>query len=124
MVEVRAEVRQFHSPDIADLAGYAPPDPTSFAFLLQVMAGPKQGEGEESFDVEVCTPTWLSERLRNEGVVMGRHHLIVADYDWNRISAFITKWVANCEGDTWQQLALKLGRLGHWEFEDYLEAKA
>jgi hypothetical protein len=57
LVEVRAEVRRFHSPDIADLAAYAPPDPTSFAFLLQVMAGPKQGEGEESFDVEVCTPT-------------------------------------------------------------------
>ena len=38
LVEVRAEVRRFHSPDIADLAGYAPPDPTSFAFLLQVMA--------------------------------------------------------------------------------------
>jgi hypothetical protein len=31
--------------------------------------------------------------------------------------------VANCEGDTWQQVALKVGRLGHWEFEDYREAK-
>ncbi|TMD48041.1 MAG: hypothetical protein E6I47_15995 [Chloroflexi bacterium] len=120
---MRAEVRTFHSPDIPDLAAHTPSDATSFAFLLEVMAGPKEEEGEESFNVEVCTPAWLSELLRKERVVMGRHHLIVADYDWSRISAFITKWVASCEGDTWEQVALKVGRLGHWEFEDYVEAK-
>ena len=116
---MKAEVRRFHSPDITDLDAYMPPDPTNFAFQLQVMAGPKGAAGEESFDLEVCTPEWLGERLRTDSVVMGRHHLIVADYDWNRISAFITKWVGKCEGDTWQEVALKVGRLGHWEFEDY-----
>ena len=115
---MKAEVRRFHSPDITDLDAYMPPDPTNFAFQLQVMAGPKGAAGEESFDLEVCTPAWLNERLRTDKVVMGRHHLIVADYNWNRISAFITKWVGNREGDTWQEVALKVGRLGHWEFED------
>jgi hypothetical protein len=123
LIEVRAEVRRFHSPDIADLATHVPPDPTCFVLLLQVIVGPNGAAGEESFDVEVCTPKWLSERLRKEAVVMGRHHLIVANYDWTRISAFIRKWVASCEGGTWEQVALQVGRLGHWEFEDYREAK-
>ena len=116
---MKAEVRRFHSPDIADLDAYTPPNPTNFAFQLQVMAGPKGAAGEESFDLEVCTPEWLAERLRTDKVVIGRHHLMVTDYDWPPISAFIRTWVGNCEGDTWEQVALKIGRLGHWEFEDY-----
>jgi hypothetical protein len=116
---MKAEVRRFHSPDITDLDAHVPPDPTNFGFLLQVMAGPQGASGEESFDLEVCTPEWIAERLRIDNVLMGRHHLIVADYDWNWISAFITNWVGNCEGETWREVALKVGRLGHWEFEDY-----
>ena len=116
---MKAQVRRFHSPDITDLEAYVPPDPTNFAFLLQVLAGPQGASGDESFNLEVCTPGWIARRLRTENVMIGRHHLIVADYDWDRIAAFITKWVAKCEGDTWQEVALKLGRLGHWEFEDY-----
>ncbi|TMC66204.1 MAG: hypothetical protein E6J16_02320 [Chloroflexota bacterium] len=116
---MRAEVRRFHSPDISDLDAYVPRDPANFGFLLQVIAGPQGAAGDESFDVQVGTPEWITGRLRTEKVMVGRHYLIVADYDWKRISAFITKWVANCWGDTWQEVALKVGRLGHWEFEDY-----
>jgi len=32
-------VRRLHSPDIADLDAWVPPNPDSFGFLLQVIAG-------------------------------------------------------------------------------------
>lgn len=62
-----------HSPDFADLAAFQP-EASSFGFLVQVIAGPNDHEGEESFDVIVCSPTWLSEQ---DVPLIGRHHLIV-----------------------------------------------
>ena len=119
---MRAVVRYFHSPDIGKLGTYVPADPTNFAFLLQVTVGPSDGPGEESFDMEVCTSEALAERLRSDGgPLLGRHFLFVTDYDWDRISNFIRGWVARFEEESWDQLAQKLGRLGHWEFEDYPE---
>jgi immunity protein 8 of polymorphic toxin system len=117
---MRAVVRYFHSPDVSDLRTYLPPDPTNFSFPLQVTVGPSDGPGEESFGVEVCTPQALAERLRSSGgPLLGRHFLFVDGYDWDGISSFIRGWVARFEEETWDEVAEKLGRLGHWEFEDY-----
>ena len=54
---MRAVIRQFHSPDALDLDHYVPNDPKDDAILLQVMVGPSDGPGGESFDVLVCTPS-------------------------------------------------------------------
>jgi hypothetical protein len=116
---VKAEVRFFHSPNIDSLSLYVPPDPDNFAFLLQVMVGPSDRPGEELFDVEVCSPQWLSDRLQQEQLMIGRHHVFVAGHDWDRISALITRWVARCEGNSWSEVVQEVGRLGHLEFKDY-----
>jgi hypothetical protein len=52
---MNAVIRYIHSPDIEDLSTYKSEDSESFSFLLQVMAGPNNQEGEESFDIEVVT---------------------------------------------------------------------
>jgi len=116
---VIGEVRSFHSPDLEDVDAWVPPDPDRFGFLLQVMIGPKGGEGEESFSIQVCSPGWLADRYVRDGIVMGRHHLIVFEYDIAKIKAFISKFVSLSPAATWVEVAAKIGRLGHWEFEDY-----
>ncbi|MGO9932609.1 MAG: Imm8 family immunity protein [Steroidobacteraceae bacterium] len=50
-------------PDAPDLEAFAPQDSRSWCILLQALFGPEHGEGEESFDVLVCTRQWLSEKL-------------------------------------------------------------
>jgi len=76
------------------------------------MVGPSDGPGEESFDVEVCTPEALAERLRNDsGPLLGRHFLVVAGYDWDRFSSFIRGLVARFEEETWEQVAQRLADL-------------
>jgi hypothetical protein len=50
---------------------------------------------------------------------MGRHHLIVVAYDFEFIRRTLDTFVERCSGDTWQQIAAKLSRIGYWEFEDY-----
>jgi hypothetical protein len=115
---ITAEIKRLHSPDILDLATYEPEVADTFGFLLQIMAGPSGGDGEESFDVTVCAPQWLAERI-GPSVLIGRHHLIVSRYDFRRLKQFLENYCSKCTGNTWQEVAQQLGRIGKWEFEDY-----
>lgn len=61
---MRAVLRGFQlDPDPATL----PSDPAEFFRLAQLLVGPADGPGEESFDVTVCTPEWLSAACREAG---------------------------------------------------------
>lgn len=115
---MKTSVRRLHSPDV-DLETYVPDDPEDVGVLVQIMAGPAGGPGEESFDVVVCTPRWLERWIREEGPLIGRHHLIIERYDGARVRLYLTEAVESEEAQTWPDLALKLGRIGKWEFEDY-----
>lgn len=119
---MKALVRRLHSPDVVDLPGYCPVDPEVFGFLLQVMIGPDGSRGEESFDITVCSPRWLLQRYTEEDVIIGHHHLIMLQYNYDRLARTIERFCADCEALTWNEVARKLARLGRWEFEDYAEA--
>ena len=118
---MNAELKRVHSPEIDDLENYRPENPTNFAFLLQAMVGPEGEEGEESFDIEVCTPKWLEETYGLTDVAIGRHHLIFQEYNYERIIRTITDFLQLCSGKDWNEIAEKVARLGKWEFEDYIE---
>lgn len=49
----------------------------------------------------------------------GRHMLIIDGYDYNVIKTHIERHIANSQGDDWESIAVKLSRVGAWEFEDY-----
>jgi hypothetical protein len=103
------------------LAAFHPVDPRVFGFLLQVMIGPEGAEGEESFDIKVCSPLWLIERHNRDDVIVGRHHLILFEYDYERLKRTIQTYCGQWEAPTWSDLAVKLSRVGRWEFEDYAQ---
>jgi hypothetical protein len=115
---MKAKLKRLHSPDV-DLQSFWPENPQCFSFLLQAMIGPVDSEGEESFDIEVCTPEWLRSQYSDTDVLPGRHLLIVFDYDLDRIKNYISRYCERCEADNWEGLASKLSRLGQWEFEGY-----
>jgi hypothetical protein len=118
---MRAEIRRFHSPDVHDLVRWAPPDPACFGFLLQVLIGPADSVGEESFDFVVCTPDWLRRKHGERAVILPRHHVQVFTYDFQAIDMTLRSFVSSVEGASWQDLANELSRYGKWEFEDYKE---
>jgi len=118
---MNAELKRFHSPDIYDLENYRPENPENFGFLLQVMVGPEGKDGEESFDIEVCTPKWLEETYEVEDVVIGRHHIIIREYNFERLVRSIKDFLKQCSGESWNEVTEKVSRLGRWEFEDYIE---
>lgn len=116
-----AELKRLHSPDIYDLEHYQPKNPENFGFILQAMVGPEGMEGEESFDIEICTPRWLEDTYSIKEIIIGRHHLIVREYNYHRIIATIKNFLQDCSGENWSEVAKKVSRLGRWEFEDYTE---
>ncbi len=117
---MRAVVRSVSlDPDPRDLTA----DPGEFLLLARLMVGPSDGPGEESFDVEVCTPDWLARRCAAEGFIEGRHKVVttVDTFTESGLRSFLTRRVENVHGQTWREVADKVARLGHWEFEDYSE---
>jgi hypothetical protein len=98
-----------------------PADPADFLLLARLLVGPSNGPGEETFDVEVCTPEWLARRSAAEGFIDGRHTVITTldTFTEDALRSFLTRRVENVSGETWNEVAHKVARLGLWEFEDY-----
>ncbi len=119
MSTIQPVLKRLHSPDVMNLETFFPADPNCFSFLLQAMFGPEGSEGEESFDILVCTPGWLASEVERKGLVDGRHHLVVGNFDLAQIRSFLVAYARNCASKTWPEAATKLSRLGKWEFEDY-----
>lgn len=116
---MRASLKGVLSPDVENLENYIPENPKVFAVLLQLLVGPSGEEGEESFEVVVCTPQWFLKNYHTSEVLIVRHKIIVFEYNYQRIIEAITKYISSCEGKDWPELGGKIGRLGYWEFEDY-----
>lgn len=114
-----SEIKGVISPDILDFKNYWPENEECFSFLITVLVGPKNTEIQESFNVVVCTPQWLLKMYNENDTILGQNKLIVFKFDMERILARIKKLFNNCEGDTWNDIAIKLSRIGHWEFENY-----
>jgi hypothetical protein len=118
---MKAELKRLHSPDVDDLTTHVPKTNDSFGFLLQVMVGTKGKEGEESFDIFVCTPRWLIKHHKENEILFGRHYMIVFKYDYDLIIKKLKSYIEKLEGDNWDELAQKINLIGKWEFEDYRE---
>ena len=87
---------------------------------LVLHAGPVGGPGDETFHVSVCTPAALNVLLERDGIVVGRHLLLVDRVDRIRIEAFLADRLRRIDGKSWDVLAEKISRIGYWEFEDYI----
>lgn len=116
---MKATVRRFHSPD-ADFDTYSPNDPEDVGLLVQIMAGPEGKPGDESFYVVVCTPRWLERRVREDGPLIGHYLVVIESWDTARVQLFLTSAVESMEASNWHELAGKIGRIGKWEFQDYV----
>lgn len=117
---LRAEVKGIFSTELDDLKHFVPME-RDFGILFRVMVGPEGMNGEESFDITVCTPGWFRQKYEFSDVVVVRHHLIVFEYDYDRIVNKIKSIIERCEGSSWNEVAEKVARYGYWEFEDYTE---
>ncbi len=114
---MRARLKALRSDAVPDLARWAPPDPEAFSLPLVLEVGPLGLRGRERFDLLVATPRWLEARHGREGAVLGRGLLLVFAWRYERIRAFLARRVEACTGETWPEVARKVGRIAEWEGE-------
>lgn len=115
---VRARVGEFRWVDLE--AGRRIDDPAHACELLEMYVGPQGELGEERFQLTVCTPSALIEQLRHRPFLVGRHWLFVAELHPDKVTEWLSDRIAVLEAPTWGELAEKIGRIGEWEFEDYI----
>lgn len=116
---MRAKLLRVMDDDVTDLST---DDPAEFMYLAYMLVGPSDGPGEEAFQVIVCSPEWLAAEARRQGGLFDARHHVVVDVDSfarRAVNEWLRKWVEAAEGGTWVEVAEKVARLGHWEFEDY-----
>lgn len=116
---VQAKLKFLHSPDLLDLQHDIPVNPENFLILIQAIVGPIGDAGEEAFDFNVCTPSWIEERLTKDSFLLARHYLIVPRYNYTTIWQVIQKICDRTQGPDWITVANRLGRYGLWKFEDF-----
>lgn len=119
---MRATVKSIEAGDDGeDLSVFQPANDTSFCVELRILIGTGASEGADAFSLTVVTPNWLLENPSPEGVINGRHKLIVFSYNRILLTTWITRMVERCHGNSWEEVAEKVGRIAYWEFEDYQE---
>lgn len=116
---MKIELKRLHSPDIYDLDNYKPNDSRIFGFLLQMMIGIEGVEGEESFDVFVCSPAFIENELINTKWLFGRFYLFVNEYNFSSICNFINDYLSKLEVNSWEDFAEDMAKYAKWEFDGY-----
>lgn len=115
---MNASIRSVYSSDL-DVETYLPADPLDDGQWIRLLIGLKDGPGEESFDVLVCTPRWLAREIERDGMQLVRHALVMDRFDLRRAIERLHHEVGVASGSTWQQVLLSLVQIGRWEFADY-----
>lgn len=115
---MQSEVKSIMSTEIFDLENYRPDDNELFSFLLTITVGIKGEPGGENFDVDVCSPKWLLHNQYDD-IIIGSGKLIAFKCDMPRILSKVKSLFDGCAGKDWNEIAMKLSRVGKWEFEDY-----
>ncbi|MEC7782658.1 MAG: immunity 8 family protein [Bacteroidota bacterium] len=100
---------------------YSPSEPDNFAIHdLEIEIGPLNGEGQEIFNFQILTPKFLlSNMLKHKPAIFPRGLIIVKEYDYKMIYSFIEDYISKIEESDWRTIAMKISRIGRWEFEDY-----
>jgi hypothetical protein len=117
---ITPELKYIHSPDILDLEDHVILRGEPFYVLIQAMFGMENEMGQESFDFMLCNPKWLAEETKYN-VKSGRHLIIAEKFNLGELRRFLEKLAKACAGKNWDEVGNRLGRFGHWEFEDYNE---
>ena len=89
------------------------------SLLVRLVIGPEEAAEADNFDLMICTPDGVAQSLAGDAYRWGRHMLIVDRIDLDIVSRAVETILRRCEGKTWEEVAVKIGRFAAWEFEDY-----
>jgi Immunity protein 8 len=124
---MKAILKEIHSPDVRDLDRMVEVDKNHpFCVFVQAYFGSEGHAGTDSFGFSFCSVDYLEREAKEKGFVFGRSIIVVSVLSRQIIEAALTCIAEQIDGTDWADVANKLNRYGHWEFEDYrpYEAKS
>lgn len=102
-----------------DLKTFVPALPHNFCLWLTLSIGPEDIEGDNLFQIAVCTLDWLAHQLSRDSTYILRHMMLVNSFDFELISKKLNEIVLNSQRTNWEDTTQILCRYFAWEFEDY-----
>ena len=102
-----------------NLNTYSPEIPRNFCVWLTLTIGSESEEGNNLFQVGICTVTWLSHQLSINNAYILRHLILVEKFDFELIKDSIYKIIKIAERSSWEESVQVLCRYFSWEFEDH-----
>ena len=123
---MKAELKSIFSPDVPNgLENWSPPDPSNFALSLMVFIGSEEREEADSFDIVVCSPSWVEDNwdapLLNHyrlgsNLRLGRGLILMKRWSYQDLEKAILQ-ICDVEAETWGRMANRIGRALPWEFD-------
>lgn len=104
--------------EVVNIESYVPADVFNFSVDLELTISLEgQGNASERFNIEICTPSWVENSLKQEGCIIGSGRLLVRCYSYEVIRIFIDRYIKSCRGKTVDDVLRRVGLLGDWESE-------
>jgi len=118
---MKAKIKNILVPDSPDYTpqGYKPEEADNFSVFWQLLIGSAESNASESFNIEICTPQWLSQKVGSGGMISGHGYIIVSEYDPQKIINYLKIRIENISSPAWDEIAQKISRIALWEFADY-----
>lgn len=105
------------------LEDYIPTEKNSFGLWVTFSIGPSSEDGGSIYQLLVCTPSWLESKTTKGNIFWGRHMLVIDSFDAklikNSVDQLIVELANQFPNDNDDEIAEKIARYAHWEYEDY-----
>lgn len=118
---MEASLQGLFSVDLPKGPSQMPENPFDCWIPVEAEIGVRGEAGADTFTFYVCTPNRLARSVQRTPYQFGRHLLIVEKFDWSVVESAIQSLLETLTADSWGDLAIRIGRYGHWEYEDYVE---
>ena len=115
---MKAEIKFIESPDV-DIENFSFSSHLPFCVFIEVMIGPSNEAGSESFGFEFCNTEWLNEYLRESHYFEGRYRIVVKELNNKLVVNILQNLIDSIVAESWTEFTSRFSKLGYWEFENY-----
>lgn len=113
-----AELRGIDWYETEPLETYDPDPLLPFDFEVNLSIGVAGRRGADLFRIRVCNPAAIAQIVGGAIVMFGYNRIVVERFEYATFRKVIEAYCASCEAQTWTELAHRISRIGHWEFEN------
>jgi len=118
---MRAELRALDTADAegGDLRAFRPEDGEHFTLAVTAFHWPGERPRRRAISIHCLLSELVGRGATPEALCVSAAQLPLDRWDPELVERAIGDLCRRTEGENWHDIAVKLARYGHWEFEDY-----